>query len=121
MNLRRLLGALAILLAVVIVVWLAVRNPSPLRDSSAVLAHVRQLNQLVSVRYTLQKVVGLKEPGYWIGEDSILLVLQANVDAGIDLSKLTPEQVQIDGRIITVRLPPPEIINVAVDEKATQV
>ena len=97
------------------------RTASPLRDSAAIISQVRQLNQLVSVRYTMQKVVGLKEPGYWIGEDSILIIVQANVDAGVDLSKLTPSQIEVDGKQVIVRLPRAEIINVSVDEKATQV
>lgn len=98
------------------------QNSSRAMDSPAVLAQVRQLNQLVTVRYTLQKVVGLREQKQPVGEESILLVMQATVTAGIDLAGLQPDAIVVhrDGDV-TVRLPPPQILQVAVDEKETKV
>jgi hypothetical protein len=87
-----------------------------------VVTQVRQLNQLATVRYTVQKVVGLKEPKHPVGEESILLVMQARVEGGIDLSSLRDEDVfrRPDGALV-VRLPSAKILNVAVDEKETKV
>ena len=118
---RTTVGVAVAVIAAVLALALWSRRTTPLSDSSAVVHQVRKLNQLVSVRYSVQKVVGLKEPGYWIGEDSILLIVQANIDAGVDLSKLTASAIEVNGKEIIVRLPRAEIINVAVDEKATQV
>ena len=121
MRSRTIVGVAVAVIAAVLAFGLWSWRTTPLSDSSAVVNQVRRLSQLVSVRYSVQKVVGLKEPGYWIGEDSILLIVQANIDAGVDLSKLSESAIEVNGKEIIVRLPPAEIINVAVDEKATQV
>jgi hypothetical protein len=83
---------------------------------------VRQLNQLATVRYTVQKVVGIKEEKQPVGSESILLVMQARVEAGIDLSSLREQDVfhRPDGALV-IRMPDAKILNVAVDEKQTKV
>ena len=62
-------------------------------DPQAVVAQVRRLNQLSTVRYTVQKVIGIKEQKQPIGEESILLVMQARVEAGIDLASLREQDI----------------------------
>ena len=94
----------------------------PELDTRSVVTQVRQLNQLATVRYTVQKVIGIREPKDPIGEESILLVMQARVEGGIDLAGLREEDVfrRPDGALV-VRLPAAKILNVAVDEKETKV
>lgn len=91
-------------------------------DPAAVVAQVQQLSELATVRFTIQKVVGLKEQKQPLGYESILLVMQANVDAGIDLAGLSSRDLTMgpNGAMV-VRLPPAKIINVSVDEKQTKV
>ena len=91
-------------------------------DPQAVVAQVRRLNQLSTVRYTVQKVIGIKEQKQPIGEESILLVMQARVEAGIDLASLREQDIfrRPDGALV-LRLPAAKILNVAVDEKETKV
>lgn len=91
-------------------------------DPQAVVAQVRRLNQLSTVRYTVQKVIGIKEQKQPIGEESILLVMQARVEAGIDLASLREQDIfrRPDGALV-LRLPAARILNVAVDEKETKV
>lgn len=105
-------------------VFFATRQPDskPELDPRAVVAQVRQLNQLTTVRYTVQKVIGLREDKPYAGSESLLLVMQARVEAGIDLSGLREEDIsrRSDG-VIVVRLPPAAILNVAVDENETKV
>jgi hypothetical protein len=118
------LGAIlaGFVLILVLAVWVSHRNPAGYADPSAVVTQVRRLNQLATVRYTVQKVVGLREPKYPVGEESILLVVQASVVAGVDLDKLRPEDVEVRrDRSVTVRLPPAGILNVSIDEKETKV
>ena len=40
---------------------------------------IQQLNELVSVKYTIQKVVGLKEKKAPFGSEKLLLIVQAEV------------------------------------------
>jgi hypothetical protein len=95
-------------------------NPEP--EPQAVVAQIRQLNQLATVRYTVQKVIGLTEQKQPVGSESILLVMQARVEAGIDLSSLREQDIfrRPDGALV-VRMPAAKILNVAVDESETKV
>lgn len=115
---------LIVLVCVCVFVFLVTRRQQskPDLDPQAVVAQVRQLNQLATVRYTIQKVIGLREQKQPIGEESILLVMQARVEAGIDLGSLRDQDVtrRPDGALV-VRLPIAKILNVAVDEKETKV
>ena len=103
-------------------IWFSQRERVRQPDAPAVVTQIRQLNQLATVRYTVQKVVGLREQSYPVGEESILLVVQASVEAGVDLAGLTEKdiEVQSDGSV-RLRLPPARVLNVTLDEKQTQV
>lgn len=115
---------LAALLIVILAIFLATRRYSrtPDLDAQSVVTQVRRLNQLATVRYTVQKVVGIKEDKQPVGSESILLVMQARVEAGIDLSGLREQDVfrRPDGALV-IRMPEAKILNVAVDEKQTKV
>ena len=114
----------ALLLTLGLCAFLATRRYSsaPDLDPHTVVSQVRQLNQLATVRYTVQKIVGVKEQKDPVGSESILLVMQARVEAGIDLTGLREQDVfrRPDGALV-VRLPEAKILNVAVDEKQTRV
>jgi hypothetical protein len=110
------------ILALGIVLWFARRADTPRLDSPSVLAQIQQLNQLATVRHTIQKVVTLEEAKYPVGAESILLIMQARVEAGVDLSGIRAEDVTIGpDRSVVIRLPPAQILNVAVDENETKV
>ena len=101
-----------------------VRDASPMRtlDASAVVHEIQRLNDLVSVKYTVQKVVGLEEKKVPLGSEKILLFVQAEVLAGIDLSRLTPGDVKmLRSNQVQITLPPPKILNIVIDDKQTKV
>ena len=59
--------------------WLFRRVPSVRQiEPPAILTQVRQLNQLASIQYTVQKVVAIREQKQPVGSESILLILQGN-------------------------------------------
>jgi len=112
--------ATLLVMVVVGVFWRRTARSGP--DAAAVLAQVRQMNQLATVRYTVQKVVGLREEKQPLGSESILLILQARVEAGVDLASMQPGDVTVHhDRSVVVTLPKAQILNVAVDEKETKV
>jgi hypothetical protein len=115
-------AGLALTLAVIVAFFFGTRYARPAADPPALLREIRQLNELATVQYTIQKVVGIKEKKIPLGSESLLLVVQGKVTAGIDLSRLTPEQVRVasNGPIL-IDLPPPQIQRVYLDEKDTQV
>src|ERR1700744_5882548 len=91
-------------------------------DSPAIVKEIRQLNELGTVRYSIEKVVGMKEQKSPLGAESILLLVQGRVLAGVDLSALTPNDVTIHGRAHSViRLAQPNIEEAFLDEKNTKV
>jgi|ERR1041384_1373588 hypothetical protein len=91
-------------------------------DAPAILQQVQQLNELVTVKYSIQKVIGLKEEKVPFGSESLLLMVQATVLGGVDLASLTPQAVSIssDDHVI-IQLPPPKIMHVFVSDKETKV
>lgn len=91
-------------------------------DSQAVVTQVRQLNQLVTVKYSIQRVVGLREPKVPFGEESILIMVQGEALAGVDLSTVTSHDVTYTGRRqVTLTLPRAKLFNAFIDEKQTKV
>jgi hypothetical protein len=112
----------ALLIALVTGIVVSHRQTAGHADPASVVLQVRRLNELATVKYTVQKVVGIREPKYPVGEESILLVIQASVVAGVDLETLRPGDVDVkrDGSV-RVKVPPAKILSVSVDEKETKV
>jgi hypothetical protein len=110
------------LLGVIAIFWSQRAAHRPSLDAPSILVQVQQLNQLTTVKHTIQKVIGIKEQKQPVGTESILLIVQASVQAGIDLASLRPDDVLIrsDGTV-ELRLPAAKILNVSIDEKETKV
>ena len=118
----RALVAAGVLL-VLAMIWMARQGGRrPQVDLPSILLQVRQMNQLTTVRYTVQKVIGITEQKQPVGSEAILLIVQARVEAGIDLAGLRQEDVtvRVDGTVV-VRLPAAKVLNVTVDETETKV
>ena len=91
-------------------------------NASVVVHEIQSLNELVSVKYTVQKVVGLEEKKVPLGSEKLLLFVQAEVLAGIDLSGITARDVKLlPDRRVQIALPPPKIVHIVIDDKATKV
>ena len=123
MKPKLLLGIAALLFAASLAMFLSSRATSRrLTDSPALLREVQRLNELVTVKYTIQKVVGLEEQKQYLGSEKILLITQAKVLAGIDLSQLRAENIIITkAKARLIQLPPAKILHVVIDEKETKV
>lgn len=116
----RVLVVMALLLAAA-ALWLADQR-RPAWTSTVVLRQVQQASELVTVKYTLQQVVGVREPRPLLGEESLLLVAQSRVLAGIDLSKVATDDIRLEpGNVVKLRLPPAQVFEAFVDEKETRV
>jgi hypothetical protein len=91
-------------------------------DPVSVVHQIQRLSELVSVKYTVQKVVGLEEQKVPFGSEKLLLFVQAEVLAGIDLSKLAAADIKwLPAKRMQVMLPPPKIEHVVIDDKETKV
>jgi len=97
-------------------------SPTVALDPAAVVHEIQRLNELVSVKYTVQKVVGIEEKKVPLGSEKLLLFVQADVLAGIDLSALTARDVKImSDRRVQITLPAPKVFQVIIDDKQTKV
>lgn len=127
MKWKLIAAAACVALAVVLIVnfaYLHFSSKANLRawNSTSVVTQIQHLKQLVTVRYSLQRVVGLRETRGAFGEESILLMVQGEAQAGVDLAALKPSDIALSNqRTVAIRLPRAKIFTTYIDEKQTKV
>ncbi|MGO9517120.1 MAG: DUF4230 domain-containing protein [Candidatus Korobacteraceae bacterium] len=94
-------------------------------DQPTVIRQIRELQRLETVSYTMDKIIsGEREnpvlPRFLAG-DRLLLVVHGEVIAGVDLSKLQPSDVVVNGRSVSIHLPQAEVFTVRLDNARTRV
>jgi len=97
-------------------------NPGTLRNlnTATLVTQVQGLAQLVTVKYVMEKVVVLEDVKAY-GESRVILVAHGVVKAGVDLSRLKPNDIDVRGRDLTITLPMATITDAYLDETQTQV
>lgn len=90
-----------------------------------VVSQIQRLNRLETVSYSVDTVVEGKHantvlPDLLFG-DRLILVVHGQVYAGVDLSQLKPDQVHVDGRTVTLDLPPSMVFSSRIDTGKTRV
>lgn len=94
-----------------------------------VIDRIQQLNRLETVKYSLDTVVEGDESNPVLPDalagDKVLMIVHGSTVAGVDLSQLKPESVQItetaNGRNIQLTLPPSQVFQTTVDEQKSRV
>lgn len=118
------MGLLAVAAIAFVLGMLAMRyrdaNRFGVMDTSTILQQIQSVSELVTVKYVMEKVVILEDER-WYGENRILLLAHGVVKAGIDLSELNPDDIQIEGTKITMVLPAERITDAYLDERRTSV
>ena len=101
-------------------------NPTPtvIPDPVTIIQEVRSLARLETIQYSVEKVItaeiGQNELGFLFG-DRLLFVGHGVVIGGVDLEKMMPEDLWIEGTIVYVRLPEPEVFIAALDNEKSYV
>ncbi len=74
---------------------------------------IRDRSDLATTEYHITKIVRASDDKTWykVGERKILISVEAVLKAGIDLSAIQPEDVVVNGKNITLYLPPPKLIS----------
>src|SRR4051794_3336591 len=90
-----------------------------------VVDRIQRLQRIETVVYTMDKLVtGAKEnpifPDFLAG-DKLLLMVHGEVVAGIDFSHLKPGDVRVDGKVVHLHLPLPQIFSTRLDSARTRV
>ena len=108
---------------------LIVGRPLNIVSAPMVVDRVQRLNRLETVVYSLDTVVEGEETSPVLPDalagDRLLMIVNGQTVAGVDLSKLKPEDVQITdspaGRTIHLVLPPSQVFATALDETKSKV
>lgn len=104
----------------------SVLNPTPtiLPDPISVIRDIRSLARLETIQYTIEKVItaetGQETLGILFG-DKLIFVAHGQVIAGIDMSKLGADDLQVRDGILHVWLPEPEIFVATLDNQKSYV
>ncbi len=101
-------------------------NPTPtiIPDPVTYINEIRAIARLETIQYSVSQVVRgeLNQGtfGFAFGTQ-ILVVVHGSVIAGIDMEKMQPGDMRLDGGVLYVRLPPTEILTTTLDETKTEV
>src|SRR5437660_2196895 len=96
-------------------------------STSAILQQVQTLSELVTVKYVMEKVVIQEDPPqntirrFFPDDTRVILVAHGIVKAGVDLSKMKPEDLRLSGKQVTIGLPKAQITDAYLDERETKV
>ncbi|ULQ54651.1 DUF4230 domain-containing protein [Flavihumibacter fluvii] len=77
---------------------------------------IREMGELATTEYSITKIVKASDDQTWykIGDRKILISVEATLKAGIDLQAVKAEDISIDGKKITLVLPPPKLISLTI-------
>ena len=101
-------------------------NPTPtiLPDPVTIIREVRTLARLETIQFTVEKLItaqtGRGELGFLFG-DKLLFVAHGTVIAGVDLGKLSSEDLKVQDGVLTVRLPAAEVFVATLDNENSYV
>ncbi len=100
-------------------------RPARTTTSPVVVEGVRGLDRLATVRVTESIIVTRESGGDFLDRlfsgEKVLVVATGDVEAGVDLSEIGDEDVQVRDDTVTMRLPEPEILSANLDEEKTRV
>ena len=102
------------------------QGPHRVYDTPVLLEQVQTLSELVTVKYVVEKIeIWDDPPSGWrqfvAGDNRVLLLARGVVKAGVDFSKLKPEDVKVQGKTIWINLPSARITDAYLDDKETKV
>jgi len=101
-------------------------NPTPtiIPDPVTYINEVRSLARLETIQYSVEKVItaeiGQGTFDFLFG-DKLLFVAHGVVIAGIDMEKISPEQLRLENGVLYVTLPPAEIFVATLDNQKSYV
>jgi len=104
-----------------------VLNPTPTvyADPVTVIKQIRNLSRLETASYTIEKVItaesGVSEGLEFLVGDELLLVAQGEVIAGVDLSRIGEDDIEIVDGTVFITVPAAEIFVATLDNDETYV
>ena len=99
-------------------------TPTVLPDPVTIIREVRSLARLETIQYSVEKVITgeINSDAFaFLVKDRLLFVAHGTVLAGVDLSKLEPDDLWVDQGVLNVRLPAAEVFIAALDNEKSYV
>ncbi len=100
-------------------------QPPRTTTGPVVVEGIRDLNRLATVRWTESVPVTRESAGTgmerFLTGERVLLIAVGEVEAGVDLEKMGADDVRVEGKKVTIRLPEPEVFSTSLDEIETRV
>ncbi|MCE1253385.1 MAG: DUF4230 domain-containing protein [Anaerolineae bacterium] len=99
-------------------------TPTIIPDPTSIIHEVRSLARLETIQYSVEKVIRAEEGQESIPllfGDKLIFVAHGTVIAGIDLEKLNDNDVKMDGKMLVVTLPQPEVFVTRLDNDRSYV
>jgi hypothetical protein len=99
-------------------------TPTIIPDPVSIINEVQSLARLETIRYSVEKVVTAEVNQGILGPlfgDRLLFVAHGYVIAGIDMSKIKPEDLWLEGEVLNVRLPVAEVLVATLDNDKSYV
>lgn len=91
----------------------------------AVIKEIQSLNRLETTSFTIEKIIEAGNDGNVFQDilygDRLLLIAHGQVKAGVDLSQISKENVEITGDTLKITLPDTEILSSSLDSDKTTV
>jgi len=95
-------------------------TPTIIPDPITIVHQVRSLARLETIQYSVEKIItaesGQGPFGFLFG-DRLLFVAHGTVIAGIDLDKLSPDDLRVENGVLYVTLPAAEILTYSLDNE----
>lgn len=84
---------------------------------------IRNIGVLSTSEYTFGKVLRIEDPGEWYayGDRKILISTKAIVKAGVNLNDLKQEDIKVNGKTLSIDLPPASITSFQMDPNQIKV
>jgi hypothetical protein len=99
-------------------------TPTVLPDPVTIVSKVRTLARLETIQYSIEKVITAETGQGLFGSlfgDRLLFVAHGVVIAGVDLEKLSPQDLQVQNGVLYVCLPVPEVFIATLDNDKSYV
>ena len=97
----------------------ATPTPTPI----AVITGINAFGRLETVQYTMRDIVRIEDEPVGLLErlsrDRLILIAEGEVVAGFDLTKVTEDDIVVNGTSVRIILPPPEILYSRIDNERT--
>jgi hypothetical protein len=99
-------------------------TPTVLPDPITIIHEVRSLSRLETIQYSVEKVITAETRQDIFGAlfgDKLIFVAHGVVLAGVDLEKIEPQDIRMEGSVVSITLPEAEIFVTTLDNNKSYV